>query len=79
MSAIHFQVSHGRHGATGHHGGVLAALSDRAYRIFGTLHLWIRRTRERDQLARMDDRMLCDIGITRADAFMLSSRPFWKE
>jgi uncharacterized protein YjiS (DUF1127 family) len=35
--------------------------------------------RERDQLSRMDDRMLADIGLTRADAAFLSDKPFWRE
>ena len=35
--------------------------------------------RERDQLSRMDDRMLADIGLTRADAKYLSDKPFWRE
>jgi uncharacterized protein YjiS (DUF1127 family) len=76
MSAVHFQVSH--HGA-GRHGTALAALTDAAEWMADTMHLWVRRSRERDQLARMNDRMLTDIGITRADALMLSSKPFWKE
>ena len=27
----------------------------------------------------LDERMPCDIGITRADALYPSSKPFWKE
>lgn len=40
---------------------------------------WRRRSRERAQLGALSDRMLSDIGITRADAIFLSDRPFWKE
>jgi len=40
---------------------------------------WRRRARDRTSLAALDDRMLADIGITRADAEFLSSKPFWRE
>ena len=46
---------------------------------FGTLRGWNRRARERAQLGALSDRMLSDIGITRADAIFLSSKPFWRE
>jgi uncharacterized protein YjiS (DUF1127 family) len=78
MSVAQFQVSRSHHDA-GRHGAALTALSDAAEWIFGTIGVWVRRTRERDQLARMNDRLLADIGITRADALLLTSKPFWKE
>ncbi len=78
MSVAQFQVSQSHHDA-GRHGAALAALSDTVEWSFRTIGLWVRRTRERDQLARMNDRLLADIGITRADALLLSSKPFWKE
>jgi uncharacterized protein YjiS (DUF1127 family) len=40
---------------------------------------WRRRSSNRARLAMFDDRMLEDIGITRADAESLSPKPFWKE
>jgi uncharacterized protein YjiS (DUF1127 family) len=66
------------------HAGALGApvASGRAapFRHIGsTLRSWRRRLRERDQLARLDERMLADIGITRADAEFLINKPFWKE
>ena len=48
-------------------------------RMASMLRTWRRRLRERDQLARLDERMLADIGITRADAEFLINKPFWKE
>lgn len=51
----------------------------RIARATATLREWRRRSRGRDELAVLDDRMLRDIGITRADADFLSSKPFWKE
>jgi uncharacterized protein YjiS (DUF1127 family) len=55
------------------------ALVDATHWVFNTLRTWRRRARERDQLARLDDRMLQDIGITRAEALHLSDKPFWKD
>jgi len=54
-------------------------LGDAAQSFVATLRVWRRRLRERDQLSRMDDRLLKDIGITRAEALRLSDKPFWKE
>src|SRR5579884_1370684 len=48
-------------------------------RIGSTLRSWRRRARERDQLARFDERLLADIGLTRTDADFLINKPFWKE
>lgn len=38
---------------------------------------WIEAARQRRQLATLDDRMLGDIGFTRADVERETSRPFW--
>ena len=50
-----------------------------AQRVLWTLCDWRRRARDRSQLAQLDDRMLRDIGLTRADAEFLSNKPFWQE
>lgn len=47
--------------------------------IVATFREWRRRARERGQLAKLDDRMLRDIGVTRADAEFLINKPFWRE
>jgi uncharacterized protein YjiS (DUF1127 family) len=57
----------------------LAALSDAADWAFATLREWRRRSRERAQLAALDDRMLRDIGLTHADREFLANKPFWRE
>jgi uncharacterized protein YjiS (DUF1127 family) len=44
-----------------------------------TLRQWQRRMKERRQLADLNDLMLHDIGLTRADAEFLANKPFWKE
>ena len=40
---------------------------------------WIRRARSRRQLARLDERMLNDIGISRAEVFQERNKWFWNE
>ena len=80
MTAIHFpQRRRASRGALSRHHTVLDDLSDAAQSIVATLRLWRRRMRERDQLSRLDDRMLKDIGVTRAEALHLSDKPFWRE
>ncbi len=39
---------------------------------------WQERTRSRVLLGRMDDRMLRDMGITRADVDVETTKPFWR-
>jgi uncharacterized protein YjiS (DUF1127 family) len=40
--------------------------------------VWRQRLRQRRQLARLDDALLKDIGLTRCDAEMESAKPFWR-
>jgi uncharacterized protein YjiS (DUF1127 family) len=40
--------------------------------------LWHQRVRQRRQLARLDDGLLKDIGLTRCDAEMEAAKPFWR-
>jgi len=44
-----------------------------------TLREWRRRSQSRRQLMDLSDLMLHDIGITRADAEFIASKPFWRE
>jgi uncharacterized protein YjiS (DUF1127 family) len=39
---------------------------------------WARRIREAEDLAKLDDRELRDIGLTRAEARMVLDKPFWR-
>jgi uncharacterized protein YjiS (DUF1127 family) len=48
-------------------------------RLSTTLRAWRRRAKDRAQLAALDDRMLADIGLSRAEAEFLGSKPFWRE
>jgi len=43
-----------------------------------TVQQWARRRRERAELARLDNRMLRDIGVTPADAWHEINKPFWR-
>jgi len=52
-------------------------LSTAAARVWQTLLTWQRRASERTHLAEMDDRAYKDMGITRADAWRETRKPFW--
>ena len=39
---------------------------------------WLRRSRERGELAAMEDREWRDIGLTRADVMRETGKPFWR-
>jgi uncharacterized protein YjiS (DUF1127 family) len=53
-------------------------LTSRAWRVADLTLLWHQRARQRRQLACLSDRMLRDIGLTRADVLAESSKPFWR-
>ena len=40
---------------------------------------WYDRWRQRQALMRLDDHLLKDIGVSRADADSEATKPFWKE
>ena len=42
------------------------------------LLVWEQRLCQRRQLAAMDDRLLQDMGISRADALVEAEKPFWR-
>jgi uncharacterized protein YjiS (DUF1127 family) len=41
--------------------------------------IWIERARSRRLLAQIDDRMMRDIGVSRAEIMVETSKPFWRE
>ena len=80
MTAIHLQPrSPACAQAARRHRTALDDLSDAAQSFLSILRTWRRRLRERDQLARLDDRMLSDIGLSRGEAEYLANKPFWRE
>jgi uncharacterized protein YjiS (DUF1127 family) len=78
MTAIHFEHAGGPIAGSGRPPARHLA-SNAAARVAARFREWRRRTKDRTQLATLDDRMLADIGITRAEAQFLSDKPFWKE
>ena len=46
--------------------------------VVDTLHVWQRRHQDRLHLMSLDDRLLHDIGISNADVYRESSKPFWR-
>ena len=72
-------------------GGLSPVLAERMRRVawrrlpksawsvpIAVLREWRRRSRERAQLASLDDRMLRDIGISRGDMLAEINKPFWR-
>jgi uncharacterized protein YjiS (DUF1127 family) len=54
-------------------------LNTNGLRVRDRVRQWRRRMRDRAHLAELDDRMLADIGLTKADAEYLINKPFWRE
>ena len=62
-------------------GGVRPCLEANARpidRVLAMLREWRRRARERRELARLDDYILHDIGLSRSQAQFESGKPFWR-
>ncbi|MEM9683074.1 MAG: DUF1127 domain-containing protein [Pseudomonadota bacterium] len=47
--------------------------------LLGIILLWRERAEQRRSLAGLDERLLKDIGIGRADAYRESSKWFWQD
>jgi uncharacterized protein YjiS (DUF1127 family) len=47
-------------------------------RLIGLVAAWRDRARERHQLARLDDRALRDMGLSRCDVAEEVGKPFWR-
>jgi uncharacterized protein YjiS (DUF1127 family) len=62
------------HGGLPAHLRALAALA----RLLDTLLLWQERHRERRNLAMLGEHMLKDIGVSRADIELETSKTFWR-
>jgi len=78
MTAIRFEDMGGSAAEIRRHSARHLA-SSVAARAMAGFHEWRRRAKDRAQLATLDDRMLADLGITRAEAQFLSDKPFWRE
>ncbi len=49
-----------------------------ASRLLDRLYIWQARIDGRRELAHLDERMLKDAGMSRADVLLESSKPFWR-
>lgn len=58
---------------------VAPALAEAAMYQVATLCEWQRRAEMRDRLVRLDDNILDDIGLTRAEVEAEAAKPFWKK
>jgi uncharacterized protein YjiS (DUF1127 family) len=47
-------------------------------RLFEAPFTWAERAAERRHLAELDDHLLNDIGLNRADVEAVSTKPFWR-
>jgi len=56
-------------------GGIGAIVSG----LFDTLYRWQALARDRRSLAELDQRMLKDVGLNRADVMMEIDKPFWQD
>jgi uncharacterized protein YjiS (DUF1127 family) len=56
-------------------GHEIAAVLDR---VFDAPFTWAERVAERRHLAELDDHLLKDIGLNRAEVENISTRPFWR-
>lgn len=56
-------------------GHEIAAMVDR---LFDAPFVWAERASERRHLAQLDDHLLNDIGLNRADVESISTKPFWR-
>ena len=60
-------------------GGARRWLKASLSRISATLHEWLRRRRDRAELATLDERMLRDIGVSRTEVLHELNKPFWRK
>jgi uncharacterized protein YjiS (DUF1127 family) len=65
-------------GAPGSARGLVSRLVRLPLAILETLLVWQERHRQRRHLASLDDRLLSDMGISRAEAERESAIPFWR-
>jgi uncharacterized protein YjiS (DUF1127 family) len=70
-------VSPGGRSARGRRGFLSAQARD-GLTLLELVTTWRRRLRQRDDLMKLDERLLKDIGVSRGDAEAEWRRPFWR-
>jgi uncharacterized protein YjiS (DUF1127 family) len=58
--------------------GIIQHLEASTVKVLNTLSIWGARSRERQQLSELNDRMLEDIGLTRAQVAVEVGKYFWQ-
>ncbi len=58
--------------------GLLAALARDGLTLLALITTWRRRLRQRDDLMKLDERLLEDIGVSPGDAAAEWRKPFWR-
>jgi uncharacterized protein YjiS (DUF1127 family) len=58
---------------------VRRSLREALISVLAVLRKWRRRSRQRAELARLDERMLRDIGVTPGDVWHEINKPFWRQ
>ena len=76
MSDIRYQATSGP--VTGFVGGFASTGPGLLTRLFDRLATWQRRASERRHVMRLDDRLLADMGLSRADVEHEYRTPFWR-
>ncbi len=57
----------------------LAALRSGVAAVIALARVWLTRIRERRELAALTEHELRDIGVTPADVFWETEKPFWRD
>jgi len=75
-------LHHGTDHGIGHHLHSLGKsgewIADQYHHISETVSVWQQRLASRHQLARLDERELQDIGLTKSDVWQEIDKPFWR-
>lgn len=58
---------------------IATVVTGKASGVAMAMQSWSDRWKQRQALMRLDDHLLKDIGVSRADADLEGTKPFWKE
>ncbi|MGM0560745.1 MAG: DUF1127 domain-containing protein [Pseudomonadota bacterium] len=78
MSQICERPGLARNSSAAVHIGTTRLLTELAIRIFETPIVWMERWEHRQKLRQLDDSILRDIGLSRADIYREARKPFWR-